>query len=103
MMRAVVQEAIMKDPNLRSPKILYPEWQPELQAALSELDREKLLEQVRAAEAAIFNRLQTISQAPDHEAERDAIHDALASLRILKRDRLGFPDWERTEHQAAIG
>ena len=57
MMRAVVQEAIMKDPNLRSPKILYPEWQPELQAALSELDREKLLEQVRAAEAAIFNRL----------------------------------------------
>jgi len=93
MMNAIAQEAIMTAPNLASPKILYPEWQHELQAALSEHDREKLLEQVRTAEAAIFNRLQAISQSPDHEAERHAIQDALASLRILKRDDLGFPDW----------
>ena len=51
--------------------------------------------QVRAAEAAIFNRLQAISQSPDHEAERRAIRDAVARLRILKRDGLGFPDWEK--------
>ena len=33
-----------------SPKILYPEWQHEFQAALLELDRKKLLERVTAAE-----------------------------------------------------
>jgi len=30
-----------------------------------------------------------------HNAERQAIEDALASLRVLKRDNLGFPDWEK--------
>jgi hypothetical protein len=94
-MKAIAQEAIMTDSIPPTTKILYPEWQRELQAALTERDREKLLEQVRAAEAAVFNRLQTISQAPDHEAERDAIQDALASLRIVKRECLGFPDWEK--------
>jgi len=48
-----------------------------------------------AAEAAIFNRLQAISQSPAREAERHAIRDAAAKLRILKRDGLGFPDWEK--------
>ena len=96
MMNAIAQEAIMTDPNLPSPKITYPEWQHELQAALMEHDREKLLEQVTAAEAAIFNRLQAISQSQDHEAERHAIQDALARLRILKRDSLGFPDWKKS-------
>jgi hypothetical protein len=43
---------------------------------------------------AIFNRLQAISQGSNHTAERQAIEDALASLRVLKRDNLGFPDWE---------
>ena len=85
----------MTDPNLTLPKIPYPEWQHQVQAALLEHDREKLLEQMRTAEAAIFNRLQAISQSPDHEAERDAIQDALVSLRIVKRDSLGFPDWEK--------
>jgi len=94
-MKAIAQEAIMTDPNLPLPKIPYPEWQHQVQAALLEHDREKLLEQMRTAEAAIFNRLQAISQSPDHEAERDAIQDALVSLRIVKRDSLGFPDWEK--------
>jgi hypothetical protein len=53
------------------------------------------LEQVRAAEVVIFNRLQAISQSPDHAPERHGIQDALASLRIIKRDELGFPDWEK--------
>ena len=79
--------------NSPSPEILYPEWQPEHQAALLELDRKKLLERVTTAETAIFNRIQAIS--PEHAAERQAIEDALASLRVLKRDNLGFPDWEK--------
>jgi hypothetical protein len=78
-----------------SPKILYPEWQPEYLAALLEVDPKTLFERVTAAETAIFNRLQAISHHPDGHAERQAIEDALASLRVLKRDDLGFPDWEK--------
>ncbi len=81
--------------NSASPEILYPEWQPEHLAALLELDTEKLRERVAAAETAIFNRLQAISQGSNHTAERQAIEDALASLRVLKRDNLGFPDWKK--------
>jgi hypothetical protein len=83
------------EPNSRSPKILYPEWQAEYQAALLELDPKRLFEQVTAAETAIFNRLQAMSHTSDGHAERQAIEDALASLRVLKRDNLGFPDWEK--------
>lgn len=85
----------MADASPQSPKILYPDWQNEYVAALFEFDGEKLLERVKAAETAIFNRLQAISQSPDSQAERQAIDDALAALRVLKRDNLGFPDWEK--------
>ncbi len=96
--RSIVQEAlIMADASFPSPKILYPEGQNEFRAALLELDQEKLRERVAAAETAIFNRLQAISQGSNHTAERQAIEDALASLRVLKRDNLGFPDWEKKE------
>jgi hypothetical protein len=85
----------MTDPSSPSPKILYPEWQLEYQAALLELDPKQLMERVKAAETAIFNRLQVISGSNDSHAERQAIEDALAGLRVLKRDNLGFPDWEK--------
>jgi hypothetical protein len=75
-----------------SPHILYPQWQNEYQSALVELDREKLSQLVEAAEAAIFERLQQISQNSDYHTERQVIEDALAALRVLKRDELGFPD-----------
>jgi len=82
--------------NSPSPKILYPEWQHEYVAALLELDPQKLLEQVTTAETAIFKRLQAISQGSNGHFERQAIEDALTGLRDLKRDNLGFPDWEKT-------
>jgi len=87
----VVQEAFMGGPW--SPKILYPEWQNEYQVALLELDRKKLLERVKAAETAIFNRIQGIS--PSHAAERQAIEDALANLRVIRRENLGLPVKQR--------
>ena len=77
------------------PKIPYPEWQNEYEAALGEPDREKLAERVTAAETAIFVRLQAISQSADHRAEHQAIENAAAILHVLKRDKLGFPDWEK--------
>jgi hypothetical protein len=74
---------------------LYPDWQQEYQAALLELDPQQLAGRIANTETTIFKRLQTISQNPNHVAERQAIEDALASLRVLKRENLGFPDWEK--------
>ena len=85
----------MDDPSSPSSKILYPEWQAEYQAALVELDPKTLFERVTAAETSIFNRLQAVSRNSDGHAERQAIEDALSALRVLKRDNLGFPDWEK--------
>src|SRR5438128_8436355 len=87
----VVQEAFMGGPS--SPKILYAEWQNEYQVALLELDRKKLLERVKAAESAIFNRSQAIS--PTLAVERQAIEDALANLRVIRRENLGLPVKQR--------
>ena len=83
------------EPSSPTPKILYPEWQSEYLAALLELDPKTLFERVMTAETAIFNRLQAMAHNLGDSAERQAIADALASLRVIKRDNLGFPDWEK--------
>jgi hypothetical protein len=75
----------------------YPAWQRQYEAALHEPDPKKLLERVYAVEAAIFNRLQELAQTSentDHKGEEQAIAEALRTLRVLKRDKLQFPDWE---------
>jgi len=62
---------------------------PQLRAAIQDHVR------VAAAETSIYKRLQQISQNSDHHIERLVIEDALAGLRVLKREELGFPDWGR--------
>ena len=79
----------------QSPESLYSARQSEYNAALVEADREKLKERVEAAETAIYKRLQQLSQSSDDLAEKQVIEDALHGLRVLKRDELGFPDWEK--------
>lgn len=78
-----------------SPEILYPAWQNEYQAAVEELDPVRLRGLIEAAEAAVFKRLQQLSNNDNHHAERQVIEDALASLRVMQREVLGFPDWEK--------
>ena len=78
-----------------SAEILYPHWQNEYRAALVELDPEKLSERVAAAETSIYKRLQQIAQSSGHQAERQAIEDALSALSALMIERLDFPDWEK--------
>ncbi len=73
----------------------YPDWQRPVQAALLEMEKDKLTARVGDAEIAIFNRLQAISQGSDHGDERQALEDALSNLRVLKRESLGFPDWDK--------
>ncbi len=73
------------------------EWRELCQAALVELDLEKLRERVAAAEAAVFARFQELAHTPDGGDERQALMDVSSSLRFLKRDVLRFPDWETSE------
>jgi hypothetical protein len=75
----------------------FPAWQREYEASIHEDEPKKLLKCIHAAEAAIFNRLQELarnSDNPESKPERQAIADALSVLRVLKRDKLQFPDWE---------
>jgi hypothetical protein len=68
--------------------IRYPEWQKAYEDALLELDLGKLPERIRAAEGAILARQRAINGSlDDHRAERQAIEDALALLRILAKGR----------------
>lgn len=67
-------------------EIQYPEWQTTYQEALLELDQEKFDARVAAAETTIYNRLQAIAGDSVNYAERQALQDALASLRVLKRN-----------------
>ena len=72
----------------------YPEWQGPLQEALLEVDREKLQSKMMKAEEAIFQRLQQLAGTSDSEAERQAIEDAISALRVLKTEKLNYPDWK---------
>ena len=67
-----------------TPDILYPHWQNEYEAALVELDNNVIQERIDAAEAAIYRRLQELSQDSNHHTERHVINDALTSLASLR-------------------
>ena len=78
-----------------SSTLRFPQWQTQFQAALLELNRSNLLERVTQAEHAIFDRLQSLEGTPHCEsrfAELLAIEDALASLRMLKREQVDFSE-----------
>jgi len=89
------QSELMSDDSCVVPEITYPQWQPQVLAALTELNRGMLEERINAAEITLLKRWQAISRNPDHEPERIAIQDALASLRSLKR--IEFEDSTRQE------
>jgi hypothetical protein len=71
----------------------YAEWQPSYRDALLEVNKQELEAKIHLAEWKIFQRLQTISADSDHHGEKSAITDALNALRVLKRDKLNYPDW----------
>ena len=62
----------------------FPEWEPQYKAALLEIDRGRLLEQIAVAEAAIRQRMRAIFGRTDGDTERQAIGKALSALRVLK-------------------
>ena len=70
----------------------YPNWQKPVQEALVELDKNKLKERIASAERAISQRLEAIERSPTDRAEREAMQQALASLRVVKKESVNFPD-----------
>ena len=72
----------------------YPEWQNPFREALLEIDREKLQSKMMKVEEAIFQRLQQLAGTSGSHAERQAIEDAISALRVLKREKLNYPDWK---------
>ena len=70
----------------------FPDWQLEYQAALLEVDPQKLPDRVLAAEAAIFLRQQALVSSSDGHVERQAIEDAVRALLFIKNEKLGYPD-----------
>ena len=73
----------------------FPEWQVAYQAALLEVDPQKLPERVKAAEAAIFLRQQAMIHSSDGHVERQAIEDAMRALRFIQTEKLNYPDWKK--------
>jgi hypothetical protein len=73
-------------------ELKYATWQTPLQGVILEFDPEKLPEKIQKMETLIFERLRQLDQGTDGQSERQAINDALSTLRIIKRDRLAYPD-----------
>jgi hypothetical protein len=69
------------------------DWQQKFQAALLEGDSKKLPPLVEAAEAAIYLRLQSLVDSPDGHVERNALTDAIRTLRAIQTGKLHYPDW----------
>ena len=69
-----------------------PMWQALYQKALAETDTDKLLPLVMAAENAMFDRSQELMNSFDGEEERQAMNDALRTLRTIQVDKLNFPE-----------
>ena len=69
-----------------SENLKYPQWQEPLQEAFLEMDTNRLKQRIVAVEFAIHKRMQNIAGDSKHNAERQALMDALSSLRILKQD-----------------
>ena len=67
------------------------QWEGLYKAAVLETDLAKLSERILAAEAAIGHRQRMLSNTADHVAELRAMEDAIALLRVLKREAASGP------------
>jgi hypothetical protein len=72
----------------------YSHWQNEFEAAVHEDDPQTLRQRVDAAEAALFLRSQALSDSAPDNPERQAIADAVRTLRKIQREKLGYPGLE---------
>jgi hypothetical protein len=92
--RAAKEESPSQADELPCSELKYPEWQAPLQDVILELNREKLAEKAQKVEMLMGERLQQLRERDDSRDEQEAIHYALSVLRGIKRDKLGYPDWQ---------
>jgi len=90
----------VKDRTFLTHEISYPQWEPEFQAAMVELDGERALERIELAECTIFQRVRTLSKLPEQDEERSALANALSNLRALRKNVRGETSPERTLRMA---
>lgn len=82
---------------MNNEELKYPEWQRPLQEVILEFDRTKLPEKLQKVETLIFDRAQQLRQTNHGQIETQALDDALVVLRVIKREKLDFPDLEHVE------
>ncbi len=75
-----------------SSPLSHDDWQHAYELVLRESDNQALFKRIEVAEAAILLRRDVLKSSPDQEAECKALADALAHIRSLKKNRLGFDD-----------
>jgi len=68
------------------PPLRSPNWQRAYESALLETDKSVLFKRVKVSEAPILTRRDALEHDSSSQTERGAIEDALATLRVLKRD-----------------
>jgi hypothetical protein len=75
-------------------ELKYPKWQGPLREAILEFNREKLAEKLQKVESLILERFQQLHRGTDGASEREALNDALSTLRVLRQEKLDYPDWK---------
>ena len=83
----------MSDPENRATSQSNHVWRAIYANAVAEKNPEKLREKVTAAETAIFQRLQELTQESDSSGERSDLQKAAEALLALKTNTLKFPRW----------
>jgi hypothetical protein len=66
-------------------ELLYPQWQNLVLRAVMEIKPDSLMEKIQTAEKAIPQRLRELEGNPGWKEERVALHNAVQTLRALKR------------------
>ena len=67
-------------------ELKYPEWEAEFREVLIELSPKKLFSKIQKFETVVFVRLRELASSGDHHEEREAIDDALITVRLLKNE-----------------
>jgi hypothetical protein len=75
----------------------HSDWYSVYTAALLELNPAEIPNRIREAETAIFARVQDLTEDTDSSREREAIADALCSLRALQRNPPRHPDFGQAD------
>ena len=93
---------MQSDPNRRpalasdyysATPLVFPHWQRQYEALVSETDDKRLPERITALETVIFARLQELARDRYTTTERAAIQAAITTLRTIQEGKLGFPKW----------